>query len=88
MFVLDRFDNNIKYMFDKNLYYKICSKLKIEPADWAEECHLKEVHPTTNEMGFIKVNDKIYNFISCMWCREKELYRIYNNTPLTDGKQF
>lgn len=88
MFVLEEFNTNTKYMFDKNLYYKICSKLKIKPEDWAEECHLKEVHPTTNDMGFIKVDNKIYNSISCMWCREKELYRVYHNAPLTDGEQF
>lgn len=88
MFVLEEFNTNTKYMFDKNLYYKICSKLQIVPEKWAEECHLKEVHPTTNETGFIKVGDKIYNFISCMWCREKEIFRIYYSNPIIDGQKF
>ena len=72
MFVLERFEKDTKYIFDKNLYYKICKKLKIQPEDCAEICHLKDVQIISEESGFVYLNDKVYN-VSCLWCREKEL---------------
>lgn len=72
MFVLERFEKDTKYIFDKNLYYKICKKLKIQPGDWAEICHLKDVQIISEESGFVYLNDNVYN-VSCLWCREKEL---------------
>lgn len=72
MFVLERFEKGTQYIFDKNLYYKICKKLKIKPEDWAEICHLKDIQIISEESGFVYLNDKVYN-VSCLWCREKEL---------------
>ncbi|WP_277229808.1 hypothetical protein [Romboutsia timonensis] len=88
MFVLERFEQDTKYIFDKNLYYKICKKLKIQPEDWAEICHLKDVQIISEDSGFIYLNDNVYN-VSCLWCREKELLiNIYTSSDIIEGDEF
>ena len=88
MFVLERFEQDTKYIFDKNLYYKICKKLTIPPEDWAQICHLKAVQIISEASGFIYLNHNVYN-VSCLWCREKELLiNIYTSSDIIEGDEF
>ena len=88
MYVLENFDKDTRYMFDKNLYKKLCKKLKIKPEEWADICHLKEVYPITEDTGYIKIDNKLYN-ISCLWCREKELFvNVYTSSDIIEGDEF